>query len=160
LTPAAGQASVATNLRLADSGAVRVLAEMSDGTFLTAARDVRVTVAGCAAGGMADLGRVKLAVPASVRRGAVARLRALVLHPPERVGRQGGRSVERNYRFVNRVVVTYLGRDIVELEPSTAISENPTFTIPFRATETGWLKVTFFDTHGGRFEGTAEVKVT
>jgi hypothetical protein len=48
----------------------------------------------------------------------------------------------------------------VELEPSTAISENPTFTIPFRATETGWLKVTFFDTHGGRFEGTAEVKVT
>jgi sulfur-oxidizing protein SoxY len=49
LTPAAGQASVATNLRLADSGAVRVLAEMSDGTFLTTARDVRVTVAGCAA---------------------------------------------------------------------------------------------------------------
>jgi hypothetical protein len=61
---------------------------------------------------------------------------------------------------VNRVVVTYLGRDIVELEPSTAISENPSFTIPFRATEAGLLKVTFFDTHGGRFEGTAEVKVT
>jgi hypothetical protein len=109
---------------------------------------------------MADIGRVKLAVPSSVRRGAVGRLRALVLHPHERVERQGGRSVERNYRFVNRVVVTYLGRDIVELEPSTSISENPTFTIPFRATETGPLKVTFFDTHGGRFEGTAEVKVT
>jgi len=108
---------------------------------------------------MADPGRVKLAVPASVRRGTVARLRALVLHPQERVERQGGRAVERNYRFVNRVVVTYLGRDIVELEPSTAISENPSFTIPFRATETGPLKVTFFDTHGGRFEGTAEVKV-
>lgn len=109
---------------------------------------------------MADPGRVKLAVPASVRRGTVARLRVLVLHPQERVERQGGRWVERNYRFVNRVVVTYLGRDIVELEPSTAISENPSFTIPFRATETGPLKVTFFDTHGGRFEGTAEVKVT
>lgn len=109
---------------------------------------------------MADPGRVKLAVPASVRRGTVARLRVLVLHPQERVERQGGRWVERNYRFVNRVVVTYLGRDIVELEPSTAISENPSFTIPFRATETGLLKVTFFDTHGGRFEGTAEVKVT
>ena len=109
---------------------------------------------------MADPGRVKLAVPASVRRGTVARLRALVLHPQERVERQGGRSVERNYRFVNRVVVTYLGRDIVELEPSTAISENPSFTIPFRATETGLLKVTFFDTHGGRFEGTAEVTGT
>ena len=49
LTPAAGQAFVATNLRLADSGPVRVVAEMSDGTVLMAARVVRVTVAGCAA---------------------------------------------------------------------------------------------------------------
>lgn len=49
LTPAAGQAYVATNLRLADSGPVRAVAEMSDGTLLMVARDVRVTVAGCAA---------------------------------------------------------------------------------------------------------------
>jgi len=49
LTPAAGQAYVATNLRLADSGPVRAVAEMSDGSLLMVARDVRVTVAGCAA---------------------------------------------------------------------------------------------------------------
>lgn len=49
LTPAAGQAYVATNLRLTDSGPVRAVAEMSDGTLLMVARDVRVTVAGCAA---------------------------------------------------------------------------------------------------------------
>ena len=49
LTPAAGQAYVATNIRLADSGPVRVVAEMSDGSLLMAAREVRVTVAGCAA---------------------------------------------------------------------------------------------------------------
>jgi sulfur-oxidizing protein SoxY len=49
LTPAAGQAYVATNLRLADSGVVRALAEMSDGALWIAAREVRVTVAGCAA---------------------------------------------------------------------------------------------------------------
>jgi len=109
---------------------------------------------------MADPGRVKLAVPASVRRGTVARLRALVLHPQERVERQGGRSVDRNYRFVNRIVVTYLGREIALIEPSTAVSENPTFTIPFRVTEAGPLKVTFVDSHGVKFEGTAEVKVT
>jgi hypothetical protein len=109
---------------------------------------------------VSDIGRVKLAVPGRVRRGTVARLRTLVIHPQERVERQGGRSVDRNYRFVNRIVVTYLGRDIAELELSTAISENPAFTIPFRATETGLLKVTFFDTHGVKFEGTAEVKVT
>jgi hypothetical protein len=109
---------------------------------------------------MADIGSVKLAVPASVRRGSVARVRALVIHPHERVERQGGRSVDRNYRFVNRIVVTYLGREIALIEPSTAISENPTFTIPFRATEAGPLKVMFVDSHGVKFEGTAEVKVT
>jgi sulfur-oxidizing protein SoxY len=49
LTPAAGQAFVATNLRLADSGSVRVVAETGDGTCWIATRDVRVTVAGCAA---------------------------------------------------------------------------------------------------------------
>ena len=49
LTPAAGQAYVATNLRLADSGPVRVVAEQSDGALWAATRDVRVTVAGCAA---------------------------------------------------------------------------------------------------------------
>ena len=109
---------------------------------------------------MAEPSRVKLAVPASVRRGGVARLRALLIHPQERVERQGGKWVDRNYRFVNRVVVSYLGRDVAEIEPSTAISENPTFTIPFRATESGPIRVTFLDTHGGKFEGVAEVKVT
>lgn len=109
---------------------------------------------------MADIGRVKLAVSGRVRRGGVARLRAMVIHPHERVERREGRSVDRNYRFVNRVVVTYLGREIAEVGPSTAVSENPTFTIPFRATATGLLKVTFFDTHGVKFEGSAEVTVT
>jgi len=49
LTPASGQAYVATNLRLADSGPVRAVAETGDGALWIAARDVRVTVAGCAA---------------------------------------------------------------------------------------------------------------
>lgn len=109
---------------------------------------------------MADIGRVKLAVPGSVRRGTVARVRALVIHPQERVERDGTRWVDRNYRFINRVIVSYLGRAIAELEPSTAVSENPSFTVPFRATETGLITVTFFDTHGGKFEATAEVRVT
>jgi hypothetical protein len=108
---------------------------------------------------MADA-RVKLAVPGSVRRGSVARVRALLIHPQERVERRDGRSVDRNYRFVNRVVVTYLDREVAVIEPSTAVSENPTFTIPFRATETGLIRVAFSDTHGMKFEGTAEVKVT
>ena len=109
---------------------------------------------------MAEGGRVKLAVPDRVRRGGVARIRILIIHPQERVERQDGRSVDRNYRFVNRIVVTYLGREVAVIEPSTAVSENPTFTIPFRAAETGLIEVTCFDTHGLKLEASAEVKVT
>src|SRR5258705_11390512 len=49
LTPAAGQAYVATNLRLADSGPVRAVAETGDGALWIASRAVLRTVAGCAA---------------------------------------------------------------------------------------------------------------
>jgi sulfur-oxidizing protein SoxY len=49
LTPACGQAYVATNLRLADTGDVRAVAETQDGALFMVKRSVRVVVAGCAA---------------------------------------------------------------------------------------------------------------
>lgn len=107
---------------------------------------------------MSTLGEVKIRVTGSAARGSVARARALLIHPNERVERKDGKSVDRNYRFVNRVVVNYLGRDIAEFDTSTSIGENPSFGFAFRVTDPGPLKVTFFDTHGGRFEGSAEVK--
>jgi hypothetical protein len=70
-----------------------------------------------------------------------------------------GRSVDRNYRFVNRVIINYLGRDIAEFDTATSIGENPSFGFAFRATEAGALRVTFFDSHGSRFEGAAQVKL-
>jgi sulfur-oxidizing protein SoxY len=47
LTPALGQASVGTNLRLGESTDVRAIAELSDGSLLMARREVKVTVGGC-----------------------------------------------------------------------------------------------------------------
>lgn|SRR5574341_1023030 len=49
LTPACGQAYIATSLRLADTGDVRAVAEMQDGALVMVKRTVRVVVAGCAA---------------------------------------------------------------------------------------------------------------
>jgi Sulphur oxidation protein SoxZ len=108
---------------------------------------------------VSTLGEVKIRVPAAIARGSVARARALVIHPNERVERQAGKPVDRNYRFVNRVVVSYAGRDIAEFDTATSIGENPSFGFAFRVTEPATLKVTFFDTHGGRFEGAVQVKL-
>src|SRR6266540_7283872 len=48
LTPACGQAYIATILRLADTGDVRAVAEMQDDALFMVKRGVRVVVAGCA----------------------------------------------------------------------------------------------------------------
>jgi sulfur-oxidizing protein SoxY len=47
LTPEAGQAFVGANIRLGETTDVRAIVEQSDGTLLTAKREVKVTVGGC-----------------------------------------------------------------------------------------------------------------
>src|SRR2546423_12979636 len=47
LTPDAGQAFVGANIRLGETTDVRAIVEQSDGTLLTARREVKVTVGGC-----------------------------------------------------------------------------------------------------------------
>ena len=109
---------------------------------------------------MADIGNVRIRVPSSVKAGDIVRARVLVIHPMEIVERRAGRPVDKNYHFINRVIVTYLGREIAQFETTQSISENPFFAFAFKATEPGPLKVTFLDTHGGKFEGTAEIKIS
>jgi sulfur-oxidizing protein SoxZ len=107
---------------------------------------------------MADIGRVRIRIPSSIRPGDIVKVRVLVIHPMEIVERKDGKPVDKNYHFINRVVVSYLGREIAQFETSQSISENPFFTFAFKATEPGPLKVTFLDTHGGKYEGTADIK--
>ncbi len=47
LTPEMGAASIGANLRLNETGEVRAIVEMNDGTLLMAKREVKVTVGGC-----------------------------------------------------------------------------------------------------------------
>ena len=107
---------------------------------------------------MAEIGRVRIRVPSSIRQGDIVKVRVLVIHPMEIVERKDGKPVDKNYHFINRVIVTYLGKEIAQFETSQSVSENPFFAFSFKATEPGQLKVTFLDTHGGKFEGTADIK--
>ncbi len=47
LTPEMGAAAIGANLRLNETGDVRAIAELNDGTLLMAKREVKVTVGGC-----------------------------------------------------------------------------------------------------------------
>ena len=56
------------------------------------------------------------------------------------------------------MVVTYLGKTIATFDTTQSVSENPFFSFAFRATDPGQLRVTFLDTHGGKYEGTTDIK--
>ena len=107
---------------------------------------------------MAEIGRVRIRIPSSIKRGDIVKVRALVIHPMEIVQRKDGKPVDKNYHFINRVIVTYLGQEVAQFETSQSISENPFVAFAFKATEPGIVKVTFLDTHGGTYEGTADIK--
>jgi sulfur-oxidizing protein SoxZ len=105
-----------------------------------------------------DIGRVRIRVPASIKANDIVKVRALVIHPMEIIQRKDGKVVEKNYHFINRGVVSYLGKEITQFETTQSVSENPFFSFAFRATDPGPLKITFFDTHGGKFEGAVDIK--
>ena len=108
---------------------------------------------------MSDIGKVRLRVPSTIKPGEVVRVRSLVIHPMERIERdKQGKVIERNYNYINKVVVTYLGKTVATFETTQSVSENPFFSFTFRATDPGQLKVTFTDTTGGKFEGSADIK--
>ena len=108
---------------------------------------------------MAEIGKVRIRIPSSIKRGDVVRVRSLVIHPMEIVQRdKAGKPVEKNYLFINRVIVTYNGREILQADTTQSVSENPFFSFTFKPMEPGMLKITFLDTHGGKYEGTAEIK--
>jgi hypothetical protein len=109
--------------------------------------------------GVSDVGRVRVRVPSTVKPGEVVRVRAIVMHPMERTERDAqGRLVSRAYNYINRAVVTYLGKTIVSFDTTQSVSENPQFTVAFRATQPGPVRVVFTDTAGGRYEGSADIR--
>lgn len=77
----------------------------------------------------------------------------------ERVERDNqGRLIQKKYNYISQMMATYLGKTVAACDITQSVSENPSFVFAFRATDPGQLKVTFQDTHGGKYEGTADIK--
>lgn len=108
---------------------------------------------------MADIGKVRIRVPSSIKTGDIVQVRSLVIHPMERIERdKQGKIIQKNYNYINKVVVTYLGKTIATFDTTQSVSENPFFSFTFKATDPGQLKIQFLDTTGGKYEGTVDIK--
>src|SRR2546427_12719871 len=87
---------------------------------------------------MSEVGKVRLRVPASIKPGDVIRVRCLVIHPMERIGRdKAGKIVDRKYQDIDTVTVTYLGRTVAAFETTQSVSEIPFFAVGDQATGPG-----------------------
>jgi sulfur-oxidizing protein SoxZ len=108
---------------------------------------------------MADTGKVRIRVPSSIKPGDVVRVRALVIHPMERIERDAqGKLIQKKYSYIDRVVGIYHGKTVVAFDTTQSVSENPFFAFTFKATDPGTLRITFHDTAGATYEGTVEIK--
>ena len=108
---------------------------------------------------MSDIGKVRIRIPSTIKPGEVVKVRALIIHPMERIERDAqGKIVDRKYNFIDKVAVTYLGKPVLSFDTTQSISENPFFSFAVKATDPGPLKIVFTDTTGGKYEGTADVK--
>ncbi|HEY3099517.1 MAG TPA: thiosulfate oxidation carrier complex protein SoxZ [Methylomirabilota bacterium] len=105
-----------------------------------------------------DIGKIRIRVPSNVKAGDVVRVRCLVIHPMERIERDAqGKIVERNYNYITRATATYLGKPVAVFDLTQSVSENPLFSFALKATAPGRVTVTFVDTHGGKFEESADI---
>jgi len=108
---------------------------------------------------MAEIGRVRIRLPSTIKQGDVIRVRTLIIHPMEIVQRdKQGKIIPKNYSFVHTMTASFNGKEILRAEITQAVSQNPTFTFPVKVDRPGTLTVTYSDTNGRTYEGQAEVK--
>ena len=108
---------------------------------------------------MAEIGRVSIRVPTSIKQGHVIRVRTLVIHPMEIVQRDKlGKIIPKNYHFIHALKATFDGKEFLRAELTQGVSQNPSFTFPLKVERPGKLTVTYFDTAGKEYSGQAEVR--
>ena len=110
---------------------------------------------------MAEIGRVSIRLPSTIKQGDVIRVRTLVIHPMEIVQRdKQGKIIPKNYHFVRGMTASFNGKEIMRAELTQGVSQNPAFTFPLQVDRAGKLAVTFFDTTGKEYLGQAEIKLS
>ncbi|HKY07459.1 MAG TPA: thiosulfate oxidation carrier complex protein SoxZ [Candidatus Binatia bacterium] len=108
---------------------------------------------------MAEVGRVSIRLPSTIKQGDVIRVRTLVIHPMEIVQRdKQGKIIPKNYHFIHTLIAAFNGREVMRAELTQAVSQNPGLTFPLKVEQPGKLTVTFVDTLGKEYSGQAEVR--
>ena len=105
------------------------------------------------------IGKSKIRVPRTIKRGDVIKVQCIVLHPMETgraKDRKTGKLIPAHY--IDRVHVYYGGEEVSSFETGAGISKNPYFAFYIKATKEGELRLTFSDNKGGNYEASTRIK--
>lgn len=95
------------------------------------------------------MGKGRVRMPATARRGEIVEIRAQVEHPNDSGFRSDhmGRTIPRH--VVERFTCSFEGEVVFEARLHPAVSTNPLLQFPFRAERSGVFEFTWTDDRGG-----------
>lgn len=164
-TPACGEATFSTRVRLDSYQDVTFVVKMATGEVFQYVRQVDVTYGACEQPVASDqfpdgwAPKIRLAVPDTVEAGAEVEIRTIISHPMETGFRYNSRGLTIPVRiaewfrcFANETLVFS-----ARLEP--AISANPYMAFPLKVDETTHLRFEWVDTNGDIYTDSADITV-
>lgn len=106
------------------------------------------------------LGTGILRVPRDAKKGEIVRVQMVITHPmtPPRRDPQTGQEVPPH--TLTKLELFYNDKLVSTVNMGAGISANPFMAITVRAEESGVIKIVYEDNRGGKWERTAEIKVT
>ena len=106
------------------------------------------------------IGTSILRVPREAKKGEIIRVQMVITHPmtPPRRDPQTGQEVPPH--TLTKLELFYNDKLVSTVNMGAGISANPFMAITVRAEESGVIKIVYEDNRGGKWERTAEIKVT
>jgi sulfur-oxidizing protein SoxZ len=106
---------------------------------------------------MAEKPRIR--VPASVKKGEVFQVKALLKHPMESGNRkdESGKTLPR--KIINKFVCKANDKVVFSADFNTSVSADPFITFSLRLDETAKLELSWFDDDGSVISETVQVEV-
>jgi sulfur-oxidizing protein SoxZ len=106
------------------------------------------------------MGKARIKLPASAKKGEVIEIKTLVEHPMESGLRKGadGQPVPRN--ILNRLTVTFNGKPVLETKLYPAVAANPYMSFFARVGESGTFEFTWTGDDGEIIAEKAEIKAS
>lgn len=101
-----------------------------------------------------------LRVPREAKKGEIVRVQMVITHPmsPPRKDPQTGQEVPPY--TLTKLDLLFNDRLVSTVNMGAGVSANPFMAITLRAQESGVVKIVYEDNKGGKWERTAEIKVS